>query len=80
MGLVGHELAAGLTAFGLVELRLPDDLASESTVVFITDDAKEDWMSSGIPHPTLLGEVSQLTGRTFEIFGMDAFMKIAQEN
>jgi len=63
---------------GLLELDLPPCTPAESTVVFVTDDVKEDWLSSGVPHPTLLGEVYELTGRTLTILATDDLKKLAE--
>lgn len=60
---------------GLLTLDLPECEPTSSTIVFVTDDGKEDWLSSGAPHPTLLGEVFSLTGRTLEVLGMDDLRK-----
>jgi len=56
--------------FGLLSLQLPAVEPGKSTIVFVTEDAKEDWIVSGVPHPTLLGEVNVLTGRCLRILGM----------
>ncbi|MCV9994257.1 PIN-like domain-containing protein [Paeniglutamicibacter sp. ZC-3] len=61
---------------GLKNLNLNVDDKIKSTVVFVTDDAKEDWMTSQIPHPTLLGEVFLLTGRPLLILRMEQLQNI----
>jgi len=62
--------------YGLMELDLNSDEAEKSTIVFVTDDAKEDWMTSRIPHPTLLGEVFLLTGRPLLILKMEELRRL----
>lgn len=66
--------------FGLLELRLSEASAVDTTIVFVTDDGKEDWLSSGVPHPTLLGETYHLTGRTLQVLSTDKLIKIAGGN
>lgn len=43
----------------------------DESVIFVTEDGKEDWIATGVPHPTLLGEVFHLTGRTLQIMSMN---------
>jgi len=53
--------------------------ASESRILFVTDDSKPDWKTSGRPHPMLLGEVHQLTGAILDILGSKAFFESIQD-
>jgi len=42
-------------------------------IIFVTDDDKPDWKASGKPHPVLMGELKQLTGRHLQIMGTKDF-------
>lgn len=53
---------------GLLSKGIANDMPSNNVVVFVTDDRKDDWVASGVPHPTLLGEVHHLTGKPLAIF------------
>lgn len=53
---------------------------NESRILFVTDDSKPDWKTSGKPHPMLLGEVHQLTGATLDILGSKDFFELIQDS
>lgn len=63
---------------GLLNLGMQREQQPDSTIVFVTEDGKEDWVSSGVPHPTLLGEVFELTGRPLLLLTMDELAKYVQ--
>lgn len=47
------------------------DVGSPSTVVFITNEQKKDWIVDGRPHPVLRAEVRELVGGELEIWSLD---------
>ncbi|WP_104088731.1 MULTISPECIES: PIN-like domain-containing protein [unclassified Cryobacterium] len=63
---------------GLQAIGLASPSTEDSSIVFVTDDGKEDWIASGVPHPTLLGEIFHLTGKPLEILTMEQLKKIVQ--
>jgi len=63
---------------GLQMIGLGPNDSSNSLVVFVTDDEKRDWITSGVPHPTLLGEIYHLTGRPLSILTMNELCRIVQ--
>lgn len=55
--------------FGLATV----DLTSIDAVVFVTNDQKQDWSRNGVPHPVLVAEVRQISGKDFRIWTLDNF-------
>lgn len=60
--LVWADFLMGLVSLGITGHNVPDDC-----IVFVSDDAKADWITAGAPHPTLLGEANFLSGRPLKI-------------
>jgi len=55
--------------------RLPDG----DSLVFVTDDAKPDWVTGGSAHPTLAAEAAALTGRRLEIRQTSSLPQLIEE-